>query len=487
MPKDDSKQYDTDPAKAKARELQEDFYTKHLPKPAASSTVWYFPGPNNMEGPIFDRLNIPRQNRFAFEREASIAAKLRYENPDLNVVEMPIEDYLRNCVRENTKIRVDLASLDYTQQLGETEISFLADLRKANSLDSYILHVAALAKRDSNKHKDIMAHGGYYHAVQHANAHEQIFGLLTSIGEAVHKTKHDLKKIRSDYFTGVVFSTQDGVTQEDATAYVQSLPAEVFKPFRLPQEPTEFVKKMGAFNIILEMVGLHLETLLNQRGLYSQSNSKALFNFLSQTHLSQFSHSYLPAALSRYKYTSESRAPMIGDLALYEHPEMLFAQGARLYSDIIRAGVPVQVIAKRLTHYEKISSTYFEENKLRTGMVEHFPERIDLGSGATKPRLTLPTARKLAQERISWNELEETYTIPHTVTKGRYAAFLAHQTMGTHLEEKKNFSRTDREAIVDLLISANESEAEVAQIQEAFEIPNSQFRAFKAIATRRKD
>jgi hypothetical protein len=142
-----TKHYESDWAKAKARDLLSDVIERTLLKfkKPRDLRVLCFPGIDATEIiQIYDKLGIPRSNITGLERDKQVYEAIEEENHGINLIHRSFEDY----IQDHQKIDFDVVSLDFIGPYTFNEHCKVHELVRKQRARHFVYHQANLASRD---------------------------------------------------------------------------------------------------------------------------------------------------------------------------------------------------------------------------------------------------------------------------------------------------------------------------------------------------
>jgi len=497
------KQYDTDWAKAKAREHLKDTISETVLRYKApkKTRVLCFPGINATEiTQVYDSLGIPRENIVGIERDAHIADKLRRSNLGIHLVHGSLEDF----VASRDALSFDIVSLDYTGPVSQKQITTIRKISKKQLINSFIFHSANLIRRDQKS--NLLYASSFTYLGSKAEDGNYIRAFSEKVGELERKrSTGEFTDIKKESYTSILESSFiDDETSVMGSIlkfvlgdhYQQNL--QVCEDYiskqtgrRIKLDPEDPYKSTSDFAINdLKQPGaiLGLNMVLNQCIMFGyekigrelgMSETKRKLLPLAFHEGTQKNKSYLRMDLTQYSYISESGSPMIGDIQFLRHPWRLVEASREVLRMI---GFPERPNLENILN-GKLDRALLKMLKQSLQPIHDHQtkgtesERIFLGN-SSKQVLTKKKAIEEFKGGASMDDVKQKY---RGWSNKPLAQWKAHVTMGTYDEINNNDEESEKiskDEAIDLITSG----IPLQEISETYHTSFSigQLRSFKA-------
>lgn len=495
------KRYGSDPAKAKSRELVRSMIQRNLGyKKPQDLKVLCFPGNEATEVfQVYDPLGIPRGNIVGLEREKDVAEKIRGQGLGIQIVNQTLEDY----VATQGSLDFDVVSLDYSGPLNEGQLEDLRVIAKKQKPESFLLHVANLAKRDRKAYEFYIVARALQlfsknHIYDRPGSIDACNSLLASFSAEVNSGLDGLNE---------EVETKDTLIDHRGQAYSELTRMALggSSPNALREGRNKLANFVGSkpigddpVSVVRDLVNI-TSTKLPARFLsFGMPRELAL---IATGILSQHLTPQRPLNIEskeKYSYISESSDPMIGDIyflvdSANKNTDEIMSCFA-INRDSIRLKSKSSLIGKILKFAPRIFSGLKVESRFELRRIVHdaFKEREFLGSSA-RPVLTKARAIEEFRAGATVENVRDKY---RGVNGKPLAQWKAHVTMGSYdpkpvsdeiiVEdpEDSDLEKITKEEAIDLLTNGIPPK----EIAEAYptSFTKGQLAAFKAWMTMRE-
>ena len=507
------KSYADDFAKAKSRELVRDMIGRH-PKAKYfphKMNVLFLPGVDAAEVfQVYDPLGIPRANLVGIEREKEVYQELRRKNLGIQLVHSTLEDYIASRKGFN----FDVLSFDFVGPTTSLQRTSLCGLLGKSRGSDIIVHVANQIRRDGPISRsnyltgDVLSKNDLVTSMIRQGDHEFIGNILDFICKSdddYKENRFDVKR-RGDSYSQLLLEA--ATLEENPNRFFEELYH--FSTGRNLDEFAKLVREQYKSELGAEMSDDELFNNYLFGATIQKTSMNSLMKFL-KSNFPEFNddavevgataiattfstkRNYLPLALKRYSYISESGCPMIGDVVHYKHPEQMF-NSAKMFARQIGFPNKLEVVnrSKALQFAQQYFDAVNEYGSKRSVDFGNLPERIFLGNSA-KPVLT---KQRAIEEFRAGSSVDEIKTKYRGVNGKPLSQWRAHFTMGTYNErtveteekeevvidsEDSDLEKITREDAIDLLSSGIPAEEINSAYPTSFTL--RQLRAYQAHIT----
>ena len=490
------KHYDTDLAKAKARDLLGKMIDETLLKfrRANKIRVLHFGGIDLAEA---KQVYLPRgilpENIVSIEREKRIAEEQKKKGIGIRVINATLENYLEN----QKDIDFEIVSLDYTCPISSNNLLLLHSLRDKQKRNSFIFHCVHLLQRDRTA-KNLYLEGLIASQNRlHIDGVQALSSMINSgkiFLDKVENGSHykdertnSISNLISNAFTGVDYSvnhcTLRALYGENFDAKISDAEEHLRQIFNDEKFVLDINKKPS--NALEYMASLYLGHLAvrDVRGWLNQNGLEKIDNYAIAWILRNSVSKRKPWGIFgeiTYSYVSESGSPMMGYVAFLRHSQILLNQIRDVTGYL---GFPDKLT---LRDKSKFIGKLYEYNRLaereRLHLVSNPSQTFFLGN-SSKPVLT---KKRFVEELEDGRTIEEIQQNYRGWQNKPLPQWKAHYTMGTYKfremaeesTEDSDLEKITKEQAIDLL----SSEIPPKEIYDAWPTSFSlgQLRAYKS-------